>query len=291
MLSEGSEKMNAQIPWWIKIGAKLILSRLPFRYAVWRRLGLFRHGQMDASNYAIQVFRSHTERAGLKNDLRGKTVLELGPGDSLATAIIASAHGARAILLDSGHFARADIAPYLELHRVLTENGQTPPQLTGCQNAESFLDRCHARYMTKGLESLRQIESASVDLIFSQAVLEHVRKREFLETMRESRRILKPNGICSHQVDLRDHLGGALNNLRFSEEIWESAFFAKSGFYTNRIQYSQMLDLFSEAGFQVNVTDVRRWKTLPTQRSKLAKRFRGLPDEELRVFGFNVLLR
>jgi hypothetical protein len=30
-----------------------------------------------------------------------------------------------------------------------------------------------------------------------------------------------------------------LNNLRFSERIWESEFMAKSGFYTNRIPLGQ----------------------------------------------------
>jgi SAM-dependent methyltransferase len=218
-------------------------------------------------------------------------VLELGPGDSIASAIIAATHGAQAILVDAGRFVRADIASYLELESVLTESGLLPPPLSGCQDIDEILDHCNARYMTKGLESLRQIEAESVDLIFSQAVLEHVRRREFLETMRECRGILRPGGICSHRVDLRDHLGGALNNLRFSERIWESEFFAKSGFYTNRIQYSQMLDLFNEAGFEVEVTGVRRWDALPTPRNRLASEFNGLPAEELCVCGFDVLLR
>ena len=145
--------------------------------------------------------------------------------------------------------------------------------------------------MTEGLESLRQIEGESVDLIFSQAVLEHVRRWEFLETMQQCRRILKPGGICSHQVDLRDHLEGGLNNLRFSERVWESKFFAESGFYTNRIQYSQMLEMFGRAGFRVQVTDVRRWEILPTQLNNLAREFSALPEDELCVSSFDVLLR
>lgn len=280
-----------RIPWWAKIGAKLVLSRLPFGYAVWRRLGLFRHGDMDTSEYAIRVFHSHVEKAGLTGRLHGKTVLELGPGDSIASAIIAAAHGAKAILVDAGRFVRADTAPYLQLARVLTESGLTPPELSACRDIDEVLQRCNARYLTEGLRSFRHIETKSVDLIFSQAVLEHVRRRDFLATMRECRRILKAAGVCSHQIDLRDHLGGALNNLRFSENVWESEFFATSGFYTNCISYSQMTDLFVQAGFELDVTGVRRWLVLPTPRHRLAKRFQQLSDEELCVSEFDVLLR
>src|SRR6185312_11554022 len=104
-----------RIPWWAKLSAKLVLSRLPVPYRVWQRLGLFRHGCMDTLRYAIDVFDYHVGRAGLTASLSGKTILELGPGDSVATAVIAAAHGACAILVDSGSFVRADVALYQAL--------------------------------------------------------------------------------------------------------------------------------------------------------------------------------
>lgn len=246
---------------------------------------------MDKPDYAIAVFDAHVEKAGLTDRLRDTTILELGPGDSIATAVIAAAYGARAILVDGGPFVRADVAAYLDLGKALGNRRLFPPSLQGCTNTGNILVRCQARYLTDGLTSLKQLEAQSVDLIFSQAVLEHIRKREFLSTMRECRRILKPCGVCSHRIDLRDHLAGALNNLRFSEKVWESEFFVKSGFYTNRIQYSQMVQLFNEANFQVQLTDVRRWPTLPISRHNLAKEFSTLPDDELCISGFEVLLR
>lgn len=283
--------MNARLPWWLKLGAKLVLSRLPLGYAAWQRLGLFRHGCMDSSRYAIQVFEAHTERAGVKSALRGKMILELGPGDSLSSAIIAAAHDAHTILVDSGSFVRADIEPYVELERELARNGLRPPDLYSCLTIEDILDRCNARYMTRGLESLRQIETQAVDLIFSQAVLEHVRLSEFNETMHELRRVLRPDGVCSHRVDLRDHLGGGLNNLRFRESLWESGFFSRSGFYTNRIRYSRMLEFFRSAGFAVEVVGLERWNPLPIRRDRLAREFRALSDEELSISAFDVILR
>ena len=59
-------------------------------------------------------------------------------------------------------------------------------------------------------------------------------------------------------------MGGSLNNLRFSEKLWESDFFSSSGFYTNRIQFEDMVSLIQQAGFEVDVNHVKRWETLPT---------------------------
>ena len=190
-----------QIPWWAKIGAKLVLSRLPFGYTIWRRLGVFRHGKMDESEYAVRTFFEHLEKAGLKHRLDGKSVLELGPGDSIASAIIAAAYGGHAIIVDSGRYVCEEISPYLELENTLILKGMMPAGLSDCSNIDEILDHCKATYLTEGLDSLKQIESGSVDFIFSQAVLEHIRKGQFLETMQEMRRILKKNGVCSHRVD------------------------------------------------------------------------------------------
>jgi hypothetical protein len=246
---------------------------------------------MDTGTYAIEVFNGHVEKAGLTGRLQGKTVLELGPGDSIASAVIAAAYGARAIIVDEGRFASEAITPYLDLQRMLAQMGLSPPGLSDCRDVDEILYRCGARYLTQGLKSLKAIGDDNADLIFSQAVLEHVRKRQFLDTILECRRILKPDGVSSHQVDLRDHLQDALNNLRFSENVWESELFATSGFYTNRIRYPQMLDFFARAGYAVDCSVVKRWSALPTPRAKLDEAFRDLPEDHLLVSVFDVLLR
>jgi hypothetical protein len=85
-------------------------------------------------------------------------------------------------------------------------------------------------------------------------------------------------------------IGGKLNGLRFSEGIWESALMANSRFYTNRLRYSELLRLFREAGFEPEVVRKTQWETLPTPRRKMAKEFALLPEEDLRISDFDVLL-
>ncbi len=104
-------------------------------------------------------------------------------------------------------------------------------------------------------------------------------------------RILKSDGVCVHRVDLKDHLGGGLNNLRFSEATWEGALFRKSGFYTNRIRFVEMVEIFEQAGFICTLPQVLRWEQLPTPHKKLNPSFRQLTDDDLLVSGFDIVLK
>lgn len=279
------------IPWWLKLLGKIILSRLPIGYPFWQKIGLFRHGLMDSKDYAIRIFDQHLARSGYAENLKGKVILEVGPGDSIATALIASAHGAKAILVDVGPFASVDIEYYLSICKLLQDRGLNAPEIRGFRNLAAILNACNAQYMTDGLNSLRTIESNSVDVIYSHAVLEHIRASIFADTVAEWKRILKPMGCCSHNVDLKDHLGGGLNNLRFSSTLWESEFFANSGFYTNRISYGEMLKYFTECGFEADHLASKKWATLPIKHKSIAKEFRSRTKEDLCTKEFNVRLR
>ncbi len=283
--------MKRWVPWYAKIAAKLVLSRLPLGYAFWRKINLFVHGSMHEPGYAHKVYRLHFDRSPFARKHSGFVALEVGPGDSLLSAIVAKAYGARACyLIDSGAFAIEDMAPYQATGNYVRSLDLSPPDLSDVSDVKGVLAKCDAVYKTQGLSSIREVPSGSVDFIWSQAVLEHIRRREFLDFMRELRRVLRPDGVCSHRVDLRDHLGGALNNLRFSPRQWESDWMASSGFYTNRIRYGEMIDLFGKAGFGVEVLGVDRWKRLPTPRRAFDVLFRSSPDEDLLVSGFDVLL-
>jgi predicted SAM-dependent methyltransferase len=279
------------IPWWGKIGAKLLLSRFPLKYSFWKKLALFEHGNMDNCIYAYEIFKQHFERVGGINK-KGFVSLELGPGDSLLSAMVSRAFGgASSYLVDVGAFASIDLQPYLDMASFLEAKGLPTINIDSSNSLEEVMIACNAQYSTLGLSSLRNIPEQSVDFIWSNAVLEHIKRADFLDILRELRRIIRSNGVCSHQIDLRDHMGGALNHLRFSEQVWESDFMANSGFYTNRIPYSEMLNLFRKAEFMVEVVDRKSWHSLPTPRSKLSKKFQLLSDEELCISGFTVLLK
>ncbi len=280
------------VPWWSKILVKIVLARVPITYRAFARLGIFRHGRMDTTDYALNVFRSHFRRSEFAGKQEKFVALELGPGDSVGSALIAQAHGAkRCYLVDAGAFAQTDVDTYRAYAQRLQALGVTCVGLEDCCNFEELLQQTSGVYLVDGLTSLRSIPDASVDFVWSQAVLEHIRVAEFDATAAELKRILAPNGVASHRIDLRDHLGGGLHNMRIPSRWWERQWMAESGFYTNRLRYSQMMDTFHAAGFACEVVNVDRWPTPPLPRQKLAQEFLHLSEDDLCISGFNVLLK
>lgn len=285
--SHGHELM----PWWMKIAAKLVLSRIPLENQTFAKLGMFRHGAMQESSYALEVFKTHFERSEFPGKYGGYTCLELGVGDSVASALIAGSFGAdKTYLLDSGRYAIEDVSVY---KNIVQSWQQAQVEIQDLDNVASFdelLRRVKCEYLTDGLSSLRTIPDNSVDFLWSQAVLEHIRIGEFDETLAELFRITTPGAALSHRVDYKDHLGGALDNHRLPSRVWEADWMAGSGFYTNRISQPDMIRRFEKAGFTVEVLITNTWDVVPTPRPKMASEFSQMPDEELLVSGSDFLL-
>lgn len=270
--------------WRLKIVLKVILSRLGVPYDRWRLLGIFRLGQMDRPDYALKIFDMHVRRAFPDGRLDGRTVLEIGPGDSLASAVSARAYGAaETLLIDAGAFASREVALYRAVADMLVEAGHDAPALGDVVTLEDVLARCSARYLTRGVQSFAAVPDGSVDFIWSHSVLEHIPLNELPMLMREMRRVLKPGGRMSHNIDFQDHLGHALNNLRFSQARWEAPLMRDAGFYTNRVRGLTMHALMRDAGFELVEEGFGRWPALPTPRAALAPQFRDLDEDELLI--------
>lgn len=286
------EPIKKRVPWWGRIAAKIVLSRLPGGYRRWGRWGVVRHGAMDDPAYAERIFRYHFDRVGSELPARGFVALELGPGDSVASALIARALGAaRTYLVDGGDFAVRELDAYRPLLDHLAAQGLAVEEMAAAGDFPDLLERAGGVYLTGGLASLAEVPAGTVHFTFSNAVLEHVRKGELAPTLAALRRAMHEEGVASHQIDLRDHLGGALNHLRFSERFWESEFAARSWFYTNRVGYRAMLAAIRAAGFSCEAAVLARWPALPTPRARLAPAFRALPEDELLIQVFDVTLR
>lgn len=287
--------LRALAPWWARYYGKLALSRLPVPYSVWRRVGLFRHGDMNDAAPAFEKFRSHYDMAAAVRPVpAGFTALELGPGDSLFSAVATRGWGGSAsVLLDAGAFAVRDAAAYKAAARLLAGSGRDSAAFAAVEAARDFdgvLAALDARYLTAGTASMAEIPDGSIDFVWSCVVLEHVPRAEFATMAREMRRVLKPGGVMAHSVDLRDHMGGGLNNLRFPAERWDTRTIMEAGLYTNRLGYRDILDAFRDAGFAWHIGHMDRWPAPPLPRERMQPEFRGRSDDELTIAGFDIVL-
>lgn len=238
----------------MKILAKLLLARLNKNF-IKRLIGIFRHGNMQDLSYVDSIIKKHFN--GVEKDAK-LNVLELGPGESLSSGIILAQNypNIKIDFLDVSDFATASTPLYSDFLNKKNIKIRTNP-------TETFLAYIQSKYYTDGLSSIKHLPSNSYDIIFSQAVLEHIFLDEFDEFILNAFRILKSTGKFSAQIDFRDHLGGQHTNLAFSNAIWESYLFKNSGFYTNRISPSDMMKRFEQVGFkEIIISDVKYYEKM-----------------------------
>ena len=141
------------------------------------------------------------------------------------------------------------------------------------------------------------MEKNSIDLVISNAVLEHVPAETIWALTRESRQLLRNSGIAYHFIGLHDHyaiLSDKLSNvnfLKYPQWLW-SLFVLNDISYHNRLREKQFLEIFSACGASViwlkNKTDSR--DILALQGMKIDKSFQHLTLDELAVHQTEVIL-
>lgn len=272
--------------WILKIFIKIILKRIPFSYSIWKKLGIFKHGKMDNYDYAKNLFFGHLEDMRTIYAQENPIIMEIGPGDSIASAICAKIYNPQKVyLIDVASYANKDIDFYKKFIKKINNEdidlGISPDDFN---SFSQLLDLCKASYLTNGLASFKEIETDTVDYIFSHSVLEHVRTSEINTLIKEMYRILKKEtGVMDHNINYKDHLDESLNSLRFPKSFWESSLIANSGFYTNRIPASEMHQFFVKQGFNVFNEKFGRWPSLPIKRKFLHKDYNRFSNEDLMI--------
>lgn len=124
------------------------------------------------------------------------------------------------------------------------------------------------------------------DLVFSTAVLEHVRDPQAI--LARCRTWLRPGGSSVHLVDLRDHnlqFRYPFEMLTFSDTTWERWLNLRGGFYVNRWRAHDYVLAMAEAGFErvtyeVTMQDREAARAI---RPRLVRRFQDLPDAVLGI--------
>ena len=234
------------------IAKNTLLARTPL--GAWRRRRYVAAGyepEKDDAGYVDGVYRKHKAAIEAVRPVAGADVLEIGPGGNTFVA--------ERFLRDDARSATCiDHLPLAEP--------------TGAVD-----------YRVETLEDT-ELPAETFDIIYSQAVMEHVQDPE--RCVRQLARLLRPGGVTSHQIDLRDHRGTdrPLEFLVHSDRAWRLAMSHRQ--FTNRWRRSDWVAAFEGAGFRiVEARATERTEVSDAQRSSLHPRFAGKPLDDLAVIG------
>jgi SAM-dependent methyltransferase len=246
--------------------------------------------------YALQLGRVHLDllaAQGIRAD--GKVILELGPGINFGGALLLACCGARPIVADR-FLADWDPSYHPKFYAALRRSA-----MAGWASADmSPIDRVVERGGYGGgeigrvwcsAEDLRDIPDSSVDIVLSNAVVEHL--FDLPAACRELARVSRPSAWGFHQVDFRDHRDFArpLEHLLLPDVKFRRTFAERHGECGSQWRPSEVARFFEAAGFEVirfdpNMTVEEEYLTgFEPRLRKAASRYRNMPLTELATIG------
>jgi len=278
-------------------------------------------GGTDTSRYCYAIWLRHLVMAK-NNGLNAspKVVAELGPGDSLGIGLAALISGSEQYFaFDVVEHANTQrnlkiFDELVELFRNRTPipgDDEFPVVKPSLSNYDFPIEILDEKRLTKALEpsrikSIREaledfdsnnsliqykvpwynediLEKESVDMIFSQAVLEHV--DDLKSTYRSMYLWLKPNGYISHQIDFRSH--GTSDEWNghwvYSDFLWK-LIKGKRAYLLNREPYSTHIKILEEESFKLVFDAKNKFKSNLT-RDDFAKRFKSMTEDDMTTLG------
>jgi hypothetical protein len=281
-------------------------------------IGATHHGLSTEQSveYINRVFADYLAYGHLAgDDLRGKRILELGPGDNLGVALRLYAAGASEVVCLDKFFSRRDAAQQIKIYRSLRaqlslaeqQRYDTALHLNGVAEFDS---RC-IRYVwgVAAEEATRVLERQSFDLIVSRAVLWEIHAVD--AALHSLDALLRPGGVMIHKIACLDWMFRQagyhpLEFLTIPDRLydWTARHSGKSNrrtidYYRQKMQalgYQALFHITRVVGthgaeFPPGTTTLREnehftddtLRLLAEIRPRLLPRFRQLPDQDLMV--------
>lgn len=257
----------------------------------------------------FQFFANQTKiNSGSPKDL---CIAEVGTGWLPLLPILFYLCGARSIhTYDKvAHFnlkltqkAISALGQYVQLISTWTGESEEAIQsrLDKIQNVSSSQDlfqKTGIHYHAPGDAATTNLPPSSVDMIFSNSVLEHIPQPVLKDIFVESRRILKPTGIAIHGVNCGDHYAyfdrgiTQINYLQYSEDEWKR--WSNNLLYQNRMRPRDFHQIVTESGLTISFErrSARAGCREAFERLKIAPQFHHYNIEDLVCTSFDFVAK
>ena len=246
---------------------------------------------------------------GVGTDLRDKTVLELGSGWQPIIPTLCYLAGCRKIIL-TDLTRLMDESLVRNATRLVASKHAQVTALTGLGNAQirrllqfsdaGTLQDLHERLNMEYVVPFDpgDVPSGSIDIIISRTVLEHIKPHTLVGLLREFRRILCPEGLMCHVIDMSDHFEHRdksiprVNFLKFGELAWALTGLNTQN-YQNRLRHFEYLGMFQDTGFELvdEIAEPDPDAVTALKTMCICKRYSDMPHDELAILTSFVLVR
>ena len=281
--------------WIVKAAVQGTLSHVPRGAAVNYLLQRHVTRNLPASD---GVFRMHVEEArnhfrALRRhapalDPQDAVLYEFGAGWDLVGPLTLALSGVGSqIVVDIRENLRLELVNDT-LRRLPAMLGEPDRSFEPIESSGELERRLGIRYLAPCDARATGLPASSVDMISSTFTLEHISAPDIAAILRESARLLRPGGLVSCAIDMKDHYSyfddglGPYHFLGVPDRAWR--FVNPDLHYQNRLRLADYQQLFADAGFTTIAEHVKR----PTDAQRrqldgidLAPRFRRYSSEDL----------
>lgn len=249
---------------------------------------------LDQFNFFIDTLGSR--------GLRGKVVVEIGPGDAIPLAPLFLAAGAKSYVAVDRFLGEVHGAEACRLYRAIVEI--LPERLSGglhalcraagCSSVEELLRRPdQVRLHRSPIEQPDDSIRGQADYVVSFNVCEHL--ADLPRAFRGMRSLLAPEGLMIHRVDYGPHdvwvarYANPLAFLTVPRVIWR--WMTSNRGCPNRVRHAQLMAMVGALGFECTARIGRRASDVAVSeaRAHLSSEFRSLSDDEIAVLDAEVI--
>ena len=131
------------------------------------------------------------------------------------------------------------------------------------------------------------LENESVDFICSNNTFEHIPRVILRDILVEFIRVLHPNGMMSHFIDMSDHFAhfdsriGIYNFLKFSKKTWD--ILDNTIQPQNRLRYRDYVEMYLQIGLPVSQEEIREGSLQDLEKVKVHPEFANYSEQELAI--------